>query len=492
MTIQGVGGTPPIQKSYIESIEQTKDVSGSGIIEGGGVLSIENIKDGEIFGPPQLPPPGEFSSEDANNMINNLENIATDDTLKNLYELTSVINNIATNTGDQNVDNPLLGSSSNSGNNKETSTDSGTEGGSHLNLDKDSLLGDIEQLLVLMQKLFQSQKKAARESRHAEYQLQQKEISAQADKLREAAWTVLSMGIASAAMTVAFSGIGSGKSAKAFKATKQNIKLSHDINTVQSFKNCKNNIINSQNKIDSLNTKITQTKNSINNIEANIEANKTKMKNVDSKLENINKEIDSLQSRKDSLSDAELRKLNDLQKQKTNLESKKSSLEAENKKLSEHKKGLEEELNNYNNELQNAKQDLARAKEDMGKLLESLSDKDIDTIAKTDDAKLAKMKEKSQELSAMAEDLSRDADIKRLMGQVIGQVLMSSGQAGSMMQQADATEHEGKAKLHEQRAQDETEWMQNMRDLIKTAQDALRMIQQSQIDTERTIASHMV
>ncbi len=81
----------------------------------------------------------------------------------------------------------------------------------------------------------------------------------------------------------------------------------------------------------------------------------------------------------------------------------------------------------------------------------------------------------------------RIIDGRTIIAQGVAQTSGGLGQGLSQIGQANAEKEKGEATQHETKAQDEQDWMNNMRDMLKDIAAKLQAIQQSQSETMRTI-----
>ncbi len=501
MTIDKVGISPKEVYTPQEApeVSEAKEIKGKGMIDlGPGVISVTTVGGKVELPAPDLPKPGKFTEKDTQNMISNLSNIR-EDGLKNVYGLIQCVKDLGEKSGAERT--TLLGSERKTGGEKtgdekkSGETRGGDGGGTYV--PEGVAFGDIEKLLVLLFKLFQTERKAAREERHVEYHLEQEEIKDQVKDLKKAASTALAMGITGAVMTLGFAALGGFKGGKATLRFKESVDLESDLATMRTFNATKARMADAGERIDEADANIAKAENSINEMNARINEVDTKINNVNTRLQKVNSDIEGLEAKSANLKEGEelpeedAKRLNSLREEKQRLESEKSELEAEKARLKTQKENLEKDVEIYKKQKAQAEDDLRKAGDDFKKFMEGLKQKDVEKLSEADESKLAKMQKDFKTADHESQKLLRSADNWRLIGQVLGQLSQAIGQSGSEMEQAEATKHAGKAKLHEERAEDETDWMHNVMDLMRTARDTLKAIQQSLAETERAIATRI-
>lgn len=74
----------------------------------------------------------------------------------------------------------------------------------------------------------------------------------------------------------------------------------------------------------------------------------------------------------------------------------------------------------------------------------------------------------------------------------VGSISASAGQGASALKNADAAQHQANASRADAQAQDWTAVMQSLNDMLSKVRDALKAIQDANLQAERTVVNHMV
>ena len=421
-------------------------------------------------------------------------------------------------------DAPKLGSSG--GSQTDGAAGAGSAGEDDTTVGDGLSFGEFIQLMLLMQKIFQQQRKAAREARHAEMQLQQQEIQKQVDALKDAATTALVMGIAMAVVTIGMATVSSMRSIKAAKTYSKGIDAEFSAKGIKTYREA------GQPKIETEEPKLTQPRPSTEQPQqpSQTETPQTKpseqpkpgqkqnLKQEEEpetqlKAEETQKEIKEAEQKKveqKKVTQKEDEKSEEVQEEQAEQQGLKETKAKEQEQTEEiqkpeakeqeqvESKGSEqketEDVQEEQPKLQELNELKTKAQKQFEKMKKNLGDelpdsiKNKNSIDELDEHDLAELEALARQLgSVKGELISNTANLWRTYNQAAGQFMGGMRDYFTQNSMANATLHEKEAKVHEQHIQDETEWMQNMRDLIRDAQEAVRAVQQSLIETEKAI-----
>jgi len=403
----------------------------------------------------------------------------------------------------QYFDNRLLGGSQdNTGTDDTGGTQGGTSGGVG-SLSQDSeVLNDIYQIMKLFHEIFKDQRKAARELRNAERQQQMTEIDNEVAELRNAAMITMATGLASAAITLGMAAYSGAKIARGIGRQLQ-------INKLNTFNGTRAKLASINTRINKLENQLKTFKanqqSKINNLSQRLENAKAKLTNIKTKEAQIQKNISKLESKLASVkqkiatskgktkfeAEMEAKKLSEnLQAEKAELKNVQSERELMEGNVKIRQQELDKAKTQYGNGVKNLENKLNQAKAEKTQL-EAKLQKIFDKLT-PEDQKLAGMDKKTLNKGIRGEQSKLDyqmrkLDVYNMATQALGQAVSAMGQGFSQLAQAAAEKHKGEAAKWESKAQEEQDWMNSMRDLLKDVAAKLQAMEESRTETLKSI-----
>jgi hypothetical protein len=387
---------------------------------------------------------------------------------------------------------------------KNGETSEGSNAGSGFySLGDEQVLNDVFTVMQLFHECGSKMRENAREVRHAEHELQMEELQKQVNDLKTAAVTAIAMGITSMVIAVGMATVG-------FRGATKGMSKQMSLNKAKAFE--MNNA-----KLDTMNTKLTATKNelAVKTGEVKTLQGELKVSQARENLDVKSKQIDKIDTR---MKEIEQQRLSGQGGDEVKLNTEYKSLQNQRSVAVKEQTAAFKEFQQCKTELREIAPDspqlkkgapgtrevstkLEQAKIERSTLQEKVTvmEKEISVVQSQQEklsgnAKAMKLVESQKEDSTFLEDRQAVLDNKFKKLDATNQAMMGINQSVSGLSsgisqfiQASAELHKGEAERAAQMAQDTTEWMGNIKDMIHTVQEKMAAILNSQTETQRNI-----
>lgn len=308
-------------------------------------------------------------------------------------------------------------------------------------------MADIYQVMSLFYEVFKEERKASREARLAERSLQMSEMEAHVKELKSAATTAFATALAGAAISIGMLGWSASSLAKGVQTKLQ-------LNRVKAYQMADAKVASCEAQL----AKLTNTRAS----DPRVQAAQQKVASLEVKVADLERRVPA-----EPTTVRERAAQMDLETYRRQLNAARNELRS---------------VDSYQPKIQELTTQKEAALRQRATLEQKLKPEDGALKERTleNEAKL-------KDMEVHADKMLKSVDMINQAGHATSQIAQASGTLVEKGKEADAEKHKAESAKWQTKAEEETEFMKNLSELIQSVQSKLQAINESQTETMRSI-----